>query len=214
MKNHERVFRPLRGGVMIFNQRLGVPGTLGLIVTADGADRWILSCFHVLCAADGAADSIYQPIDNAEGLVAVVDPTRANRDRDCAAARIAPGVASVAEILGIGPVGAPAEPIEGMRLLKSGAATGVTEGVITRVEITGVEIEPDGLPADYEMSDAGDSGAVWVTREGNRPVALHQRGIDSPKRLAYGLPFQEALRLLRLEPVTVSASAARGSMNP
>ena len=73
-------------------------------------------------AGPSAADPIYQPIDNAEGLVAVVDPTRANRDRDSAAARVNPGVASVAEILGIGPLGAPAEPIEGMRVLKSAAA--------------------------------------------------------------------------------------------
>jgi hypothetical protein len=84
-------------------------------------------------------------------------------------------------------------------------------GVITRVEIAGVEIQPDGLPAGCQIGDAGDSGAVWVTREGNRPVALHRRGIDSPQRLARGLPFLEALRL---EPVTVPAAAARGSMNP
>ena len=55
---------------------------------------------------------------------------------------------------------------------------------------------------------------MWVTREGNRPVVLLPRGIASPRRLARGLPFLEALRLLRLELVTVSAVAARGSMNP
>jgi hypothetical protein len=200
MKNHERLFRPLRGGVLIFNPRLDEPGTLGLIATADGADRWIVSCYHVLSLSDGAADPIYQPLDEPGTLVAVVDPGRGDSAADCAAARLVTGVASVPEILGLGPLGPPVDPAEGMRVLKSGAATGITEGVITRVEGARVEIEPDGLPGDYQLSAGGDSGAVWVTREGNCPVVLHQRGIETPRRVAYGLPFPEALRLLRLRP--------------
>jgi hypothetical protein len=95
-----------------------------------------------------------------------------------------------------------------MRVLKSGAATGVTEGVITRLQGGRVEIEPEGLPGDYQISAGGDSGAVWVTREGNRPVVLHQRGIDSPRRVAYALPFLEALRRLRLTPLPAAVRTA------
>ena len=45
----------------------------------------------------------------------------------------------------------------------------------------------------------------------NRRLGEPGRGIDSLRRMARGLPLLEALRL---EPVTVSAAAARGSMNP
>lgn len=211
MRNHNRVFRPLRGGIEIFNPRVARPGTLGMIATSDGVDRWIVSCFHVLCTPDQAADPIYQPIDDPDKLVAAVDPGRADRAADLAAARVTGGVDAVAEILGLPPIGAPLEPEEGMRVLKSGAVTGVTEGVVTLATPARVEIELLDLPSDYELSDEGDSGAVWVTRAGARPVALHQGGAVSPRRLAYGRAYPEVLRLLRLQPVQALVQAAPSS---
>ena len=50
-----------------------------------------------------------------------------------------------------------------MRVLKAGASTGVTEGKITRINGEEITLKPlDDFPLDYQLSDTGDSGAIWV----------------------------------------------------
>ncbi len=51
--NHRRAFRPLRGGTLIYQWEKRDSGTIGMAVTSDGADRWLLTCRHVLARADG-----------------------------------------------------------------------------------------------------------------------------------------------------------------
>ena len=84
------------------------------------------------------------------------------------------------EILGIGTASAPIAPVPGMRVVKSGRSTEITEGVINTINGNTIEIKlhPD-FPATYDLSDPGDSGAVWLEQESRAPVALHRAGTTS-----------------------------------
>jgi hypothetical protein len=197
--NHNRVFRPLRGGIEIFNPLLNEPGTLGFLASAGDNGRWIVSCHHVLVKGSGDGEKIFQPIDDPGQQVAVTDAARSRPDLDCAAALLLDSISAVADVLGLGPLGQPAVPVVGMQVVKSGAATGITEGTIVVLNNGRVEIEPSGLPKDYRISDAGDSGAVWVAKGTLQPVALHQGGSAAPRRFAYGLDIQTVLAALNLK---------------
>ena len=112
MRNHNRVFRPIRAGIEIRNTTLLEPGTIGLIATSDGQDRWIVSCHHVLCTGR-FPEEIVQPIGKGN-VIAMNDAGRARDDLDCAAARIVDGIQVIAEVLGIGRLGEPVDPVIGM----------------------------------------------------------------------------------------------------
>jgi hypothetical protein len=197
MRNHNRVFRPLRAGIEIRNTNLLEPGTIGLIATSDGQDRWIVSCHHVLCTAS-FPEEIVQPIGKGN-VIAMNDTGRARDDLDCAAARIVDGIQVIAEVLGIGRLSGPVDPVIGMEVVKSGAATGITEGTIRHVAPGRVEIEPLQLPPDYQLSDGGDSGSVWIAKNTFSPVVLHQG--SSNQGSAIGRPIREVLTALNLRAV-------------
>jgi hypothetical protein len=109
---------------------------------------------------------------------------------------------AMGEILGIGKLSQPVVPTIGMRVLKSGAETGVTEGRIIKVTAEEVEIAPPGMLPGYELSEGGDSGSIWVDAATNSPVALHFKGSDrgTPER-AYGRPIQAVLDALGVQVV-------------
>lgn len=68
-------------------------------------------------------------------------------------------------ILGIGTPTAPIPPATGMRVIKSGRSTEITEGIISSVTGGKVEITlRPGYPDAYALSEPGDSGAVWLDR--------------------------------------------------
>jgi hypothetical protein len=194
--NHRRPFRPLRGGVEIFNPRVDEAGTLSFIAqdAGGGPERWLVSCYHVLVGGPGTqpieGEPVFQPSDGTEPA-ALTDAARAHVFLDCAAAKLAPGVAGIGEILGIGRLAFPANPEPGMRVIKSGAATGVTEGLIESVEGDDVVIAhaPDFDP-NYELSLPGDSGSLWLRREDHAPVAMHLSEAGGP------LPRVAARRIL------------------
>lgn len=179
VRNLQLVHRPLQAGVALYNPAVGRIGTLGLIV-ARGTDRYILSAAHALVDASTPASSrdVFQPV-NAAGLSAVATVANADVDsaRDVALARIDPLVKSLLRVVGFGPVTASRPPKKGMEVLKVGAASGVTEGVVVEVKGTDVEVRarPDA-PGGYNVCDAGDSGAVWIEIATRAPVALHLRG--------------------------------------
>jgi hypothetical protein len=204
--NHVRVFRPLRGGIAISNPRIDRLGTLGCVVTADGgAERWILTSYHVLGVreADDLQDG--EPVFQVTSTTPPEVVARTRRDRsdaglDVAAARVVDGVESVLEVLGIGPVTTAAEPAAGMRVIKSGVATGVTEGIIRRVDGTRVQIEmPPGFPSKYELSDVSDSGSLWVEVSSRAGVALHFGGNDVGVEKAFAVSLPHALQVLGLD---------------
>jgi hypothetical protein len=193
--NMARVYGKLRGGVQIVNRVLGEPGTLGMIV-APGGVPYLIGAKHVLAGnRPGIGDAICQPAGAKD--IAIVE--RVGERLDCAAARLADGQPFALEILHIGLLTDPREPLEGMRVLKAGAATGVTEGKVTRVDGDEVTIKPlADFPLEYQLSDTGDSGAVWVERESRAPVALHYSAQSGGAGVAYAIPMPAVLRELRL----------------
>jgi hypothetical protein len=209
--NHIRIYAQLRGGIAIHNPNAdpsvpgGAYGTLGFIATADGADRWLVSCYHVLCRKNadfppGVVEPVFHPVSQFQPApVALVAGDRANRQLDCAAAfLLSPGMA-FGQILGIGRLSDPAGPALGMRVIKSGAETGVTEGCIVKIVGDEVEIAPLGYPSQYELSEGGDSGSLWIDAATYAPIAMHYRGSDrgTPER-AFAkciLPVLNALQL-------------------
>jgi len=206
--NYKLEYRPLRCGIAISNPNVNSLGCIGLIATKDGQDRWIVSCYHVLCRPDGGqfsdGEPIYQPCDSGAGSeVARLCTSKVDRTLDCAAALIAPGIESVAEILGLGRLGAAQAPSLGMRVLKSGCATGITEGFISDISGNKVTIEaPGNFPKKYKLTEPGDSGSVWIERSTNSPVALHIRGNDTGKEFARAVNILTVLHALGLTTCT------------
>jgi hypothetical protein len=203
MSNHNEHFRPLRGGIVIVARTENNFGTLGMVVTKTGVDRWGLTCGHVLGPLAGPvppADPVFQPDNSAttfrvgETVSTVADPTL-----DCAAFRIDAGIPISKEILGIGTPAAPKAPATGMRVIKSGRSTEVTEGEIDSVTGARVEIKlRSDYPAAYDLSDPGDSGAVWFEQSTLAPVALHRAGTTSGPSFAFASDITAVLTRLGL----------------
>ena len=203
MRNHDGAFRPLRGGTAVFNPHVGILGTLGLVATATGADRWIVSCYHVLGRANFGPFADKEPVMQGDFStpVARLSVSRADPVLDCIAALVDPGIAAVGEILGLPPLRPPVAPLTGMRVLKAGRDTGITEGTIQSVTGTDVVVRlTGGFPPDYSPSGIGDSGSVWVERATGAPVALHQAG-NPATREAFGFDIGAVLTSLGLHVV-------------
>ncbi len=181
MGNYGLRYRPLRGGIAIFVPDVGRTGTLGLIAQDQEGEQWFVSCHHVLVAAGASfptGGNVYQPVgDTQDCAVAVLSEQHADPILDCAAAKLLPGIVGVPEVLGLGKLSAPMAPALGMRVLKSGVSTGVTEGVISHVDGDVVKIQVKGnYPKGYDLSNPSDSGSVWVEATSRSPVALHRAG--------------------------------------
>ena len=216
LANHKLAYRPLRGGIEIYNTTADESATLGFVAKSAGAavgdtERWIVTALHALTGVkrqtveDG--EPLYQPFPKGDGVQpvahAVVD--RVDAGLDCAACRISDGVEAVGDILGLGPPGALKPPFVGMHVVKSGLATGVTEGVISAIGGDRLTIiPPRGFPQDYSLTDSGDSGALWVERGTGRAVALHTGGNAGGAEEATATPIELVLRSLRLELITAA----------
>lgn len=204
MSNSELAFRPLLAGTSILNARVNEPGTLGYIASDDGGGLWIVGAYHVLCNSSllpyTADEVIYQPAAvTPENRVAITRAARSDANLDCAAAQLEVGVTGLNYQLGIGTAAAPIAPAAGMRVVKSGAVSGVTEGIVISVTGTDVVIQIDpAYPTNFVLSEPGDSGAVWLEQQSRSPVALHT-GRQSPRRAA-AASFPAVLAALRLNP--------------
>lgn len=205
MNNADLQYRPLLCGISLLNARVGEPGTLGHVARDANGSLWLISAYHVLCNAGlspyTADEAIYQPAaDFSPFRIASTRSSKANPVLDCAAALLDPGIACANTQLGIGSVTAPRPPSLGMRVVKAGAVTGVTEGIITQINGDTIRIEADpAFDKNYVLSAAGDSGALWLEQNTRAPVALH-RGHASPQR-ADALNLQTALAALGLQPL-------------
>lgn len=162
-------------------------GTIGGIVyDADTGEPYVLSNWHVLHGSHGQiGDAIVQPgpYDDNSGaptnLLGRLVRSHLGLAGDCAIASIGERAFS-AEVLELG-----VRPLRiakaelGDKVIKSGRTTGVTRGIVTRVEVTtklnyggpvgnqqigGFEIGPDPEhPApENEISKGGDSGSLWL----------------------------------------------------
>jgi hypothetical protein len=202
--NHQLTFRPLSGGIEIYVPRVDEVGTLGFLARDEAAneDWWLVSCYHVLVGGPSTVpvpdEGVLQPA-SAASPAAFVDALRAESSLDCATARIRPPMPVTPAILGIGIIGVPAEPEIGMRVIKSGAASGVTEGIIEEISGNDVIIAgPPGFDANYELSLPGDSGSIWLSQKDHSPVALHIRKGEGPRKTAAAKRIIPILQTLRL----------------
>lgn len=204
-RNHEYTYRPLVAGTAILNPLNGRPGTLGGFATSNGEDWWILSCYHVLARPGGAAfadgEPIMQSTPNRGGQqIARTSVAHSNAALDCAAARVDPGIAASGRILGLPAIAGVSDPVVGMRVIKSGYVTGVTEGVISKVAASNVDIIPHpSYPSEFDLSDYGDSGALWIDAATGNAVALHTAGNDYGAERAFGKVLSAVLLALGLE---------------
>jgi len=202
MSVHDLQYRPLRAGTSIINKRIDEPGTLGMIANDAAGAPWIVSCYHVLCdTALGAFvqdDAVFQPAAvSAANQIAMTSKTKADAGLDCAAAKVQAGILVSNSVLGIGPVIGVVAAIVGVRVVKSGGESGITEGVVSTVSGAEVRVRIDpSFPQDYILSTAGDSGSLWIEQETHKAVALH-RGLVSPRE-AVAVPIQSVLNSLGL----------------
>lgn len=196
---------PLVSGSKIINGRTGSPGTLGFTGIGAGGDRFIVSCYHVLGRARGSSElpgegePIWLPGTEATSeMIALTRLESMNARFDLAAAPLLPGVQVSPEIRTLGPIRGVADAVEGTRVLKFGAETGLTAGVISYAGETLIEIEEDpDAEEEYLLSDYGDSGALWVSPGGD-VVAMHFQGRDGNRAFARPMPFVLATLGLRL----------------
>ncbi|MGW5054134.1 DNA/RNA non-specific endonuclease [Actinokineospora sp. NPDC004072] len=186
---------PVRPGVSIGHPEITC-GTAGAVVyDQETGTPYLLSNWHVLHGPDGAlGDTVVQPgthDDNrvAQNAVGVLARSHLGVAGDCAVVAVA-GRGLDPSVLDLDVVPTDlGDPELGDLVVKSGRTTGVTHGIVRRVdvlarldyggavgarEIGGVEIgpDPDARPADGEISRGGDSGAVWLIRADGKPTGV------------------------------------------
>lgn len=181
---------PLIGGVETWNIKIRDIGTLGAIVfdRLDGQPM-ALSNFHVFVKdtqRQFIGDNIMQPcsgLDDTEDIVGTVH--RSDKLLDCAVAYLTTTRRISSSIFKIpGGIKGITSPILGMRVMKSGCSTEHTCGMVEGVgannesEFTIVPV-PDEWDKK-EISDAGDSGSIWIERSSHAAVGLHFAGETSP----------------------------------
>lgn len=196
---------PLVSGSKIVNGRTGSPGTLGFIGVGAAGDKFLVSCYHVLGRVRGSSEPpgegepIWLPgTELASEMIALTRLETMNSRFDVAAAPLLSGIPVSPEIRTIGPIRGVADAVEGTRVLKFGAETGLTAGVISYAGETLIEIEQDpDVEEEYLLCDHGDSGALWVSPEGD-VIAMHFQGRDGNRAFARPIPFVLATLGLRL----------------
>ena len=191
--------RPLVSGIRIVNEVTGSPGTLGCI-GLDGDDNpWIVSCYHVLGRNRQSADVpnndeaiLQSTLALGGGIVARTRTGKMNSALDYGAAIIVPAIGISSSVLELEKLDRIADAVVGMRVVKSGAETGVTIGIVTEVTDVLITIaSPPVVPDDYVLSDRGDSGAIWLDAETGRAIGLHFSGRDG--NVAFARPLGSVL---------------------
>lgn len=198
-------YRPLVSGVRIVNEITGIPGTLGCIGVDVAGNTWIVSADHVLGRprqspdVAGNDEPIFQStLALGGGIVARTRTGKMNRALDFAAAIIVPNIdvsPSVLEL--VDPLQRTADAVVGMRVVKSGAETGVTIGIVSEMTDSLITIvSPPIVPDDYVLSDRGDSGAIWLDAATGRAIGMHFSGRNGDT--AYARPLAVVLGALEL----------------
>lgn len=186
---------PVRPGVSIGHPGITC-GTAGAVVyDRETGAPYLLSNWHVLHGEGGAlGDTVVQP--------GAHDDNRTHRNALGPLVRSHLGVAGDCAVVSVSGRGldpsvldldvTPAElgdPELGDKVVKSGRTTGVTHGIVRRVdvlarldygggvgsrEIGGLEIGPDPAKpaADGEISRGGDSGSVWLVKSGGKATGV------------------------------------------
>ena len=184
-------FDVIQPGISI-SSRYSTSGTLGLIVfdKRNNYQPCILSNWHVLARnyirrTARAGSPVYQPGRLFGGRVKnniVARFTRSSRSLDAAIATLTGGRDFITEQFesGVNPTTARL-PVYGDIVEKSGARTKITRGKIismTRNSFTIKPVDPDNTD-DLELSDGGDSGAIWYDPDTKEAIGLHFAGDTS-----------------------------------
>lgn len=177
-------------GISVSNIK-GTAGTIGCLVFDNSTDTpYILSNWHVLHSSKGdIGDVIVQPgpyDDNQieENNMGKLVRSHVGPAGDCAIASIENRKID-AKIFEIGiNVEKLGEPQIGDKVIKSGRTTGVTHGIVSRVDVMSkipyggtvgekviggfeIQVDPDFVPHNGEISMGGDSGSVWLFKSNN-----------------------------------------------
>lgn len=179
--------RPLVSGIRITNGITGSPGTLGCIGVDVDDKPWIVSCYHVLGRGRQAIGMphnnepiLQSTLDLGGGIVARTRIDKMNSALDYGAAIIVPDIGVTTSVFELDKIQQIADAVVGMRVMKSGAETGVTMGMVTDVTASLITIEsPPDAGDTHVLSGGGDSGAIWLDVETGRAVGLHFQGRDS-----------------------------------
>jgi DNA/RNA endonuclease G (NUC1) len=209
---------PIQPGVSVGGVTI-TAGTIGCVVfdKADGTP-YVLSNWHVLQGPDGElGEEVVQPGPHDDNRIArnrlgVLKRSHLGVAGDCAVATIEDRrfIQDICE-LGVQPKEL-GEPELGDKVIKSGRTTGVTHGMVRRIEtiakinyggsaglktIGCFEIGPDpaNLPADGEVSSGGDSGALWLFKQANGKPGTVMAGLHFGGE-ANGDPDEHALACL------------------
>ncbi len=201
--NRKGRVNPLVAGVSVANARVSA-GTLGAIVwDREDCQVCILSNWHVLCGSTDCevGESILQPgkFDGGRSSdeVARLKRWRLDVDADAALANLTGARSDTRDVLEWEPIKGVEAPKLGMKVIKSGRTTGLTEGIIdgvglsTRLNYGGGTVQafkdqihivprPPWPSIDYEVSKGGDSGSVWINEATGKAVGLHFAGETDP----------------------------------
>ncbi len=193
---------PLQPGISIGSRKQLTTGTLGPIVRdLNTQNLCLLSNWHVLCGGPEARqnDEITQPgpmdFNNGPTVALLERWLQLGEQFDAALARLTPGGHANDQLFNtMFKPAATKAPAIGMRLVKSGAVSGVTQAVIDGVSgsyrldytgfgdgpqwMQGFRLVPDpALPAGA-ISLPGDSGSLWIDSADGVAVGLHFAGED------------------------------------
>ncbi|MFF3326437.1 DNA/RNA non-specific endonuclease [Streptomyces sp. NPDC002889] len=218
-------------------------GTIGCIVfDKKNGTPYVLSNWHVLHGNRGElGDTVVQPGPHDDNRIArnrlgVLKRSHLGMAGDCAVATI-DGRQFTRDIheLGVMPdeLG---EPQLGDKVIKSGRTTGVTHGIVRRIETLAmidygpgigeqtigcfeIETDPDNPPQDGEVSRGGDSGSLWMFKTNGRPgkimAGLHfggEAGSNPDEHALACLPASvfEKLEISLTPPAVVEAEVIPG----
>jgi endonuclease G, mitochondrial len=194
-----RAADPMQGGLSISDGYSGGYGTLGgLVQDRQTGAPMMLSNFHVLASRGYARPgmSVLQPGrgDGGTQVIALFERHGMDQGLDAAVARLNGSRPLVNQQLELQPVTGVNAPQLGMRVCKSGRASGITHGVISgiggvlkiRYPISGerlirhvAHIVP--LYQGAVVSAPGDSGSSWLDATSYQAVGLHFAGADQPE---------------------------------
>jgi endonuclease G len=210
---------PMSGGMSISDGFSGGYGTLGgLVLDNQTGDPMVLSNFHVFASRGYASEGlpIIQPGrgDGGSEIIATFDRHAMDHGLDAAVARLNGRRPLNNNQIDLHPVMGMAAPQIGMRLCKSGRASGITHGFVSgiggvlkmRYPVSGerlihnvTHIVP--LYAGTQVSAPGDSGSYWLDASTYQAVGLHFAGADVPE-YALALDMTQVAGALNIQVAT------------
>lgn len=154
-------------------------GTLGCFASDVTGAQWLLTATHVLSNSAPVANSSFQVFQPdyrlLYGVIADGKEWRVDATSQVIAVAIRPDIACVRNMLGLGDWNGVAAPSVGTKVVKVGAATGITSGTILSVQANTFSVAPlPDVPPGFALAAGGDSGAAWFDLTTHAIVGIHQ----------------------------------------